>query len=67
VVNVPLVQHRRSDESPSWSPDGRKLAFSSNRRGRYDVFVVDLAGENLRRLTENAGQNTQPVWGPFER
>jgi TolB protein len=64
-ATVPVVVHQRSDESPTWSPDSRKLAFSSNRRGRADVYVVDLNGKNLRRLTRDAGENTQPRWGPF--
>jgi TolB protein len=66
-VNVPLVTHPRSDESAAWSPDGRKIAFSSNRRGRSDIYVVDLDGSNLRRLTHRQGENLQPAWGPFSR
>jgi TolB protein len=66
-VNLPLVSHRRSDESPTWSPDSRKVAFSSTRRGRADVYVVDVDGENLRRLTHGQGENLQPDWGPFAR
>lgn len=64
-VNVPVVVHDRSDEGPTWSPDSRMLAFSSNRRGRADIYVVSLDGTNLRRLTRDAGENTQPSWGPF--
>ena len=64
---MPLISHPRSDESPSWAPNGRKLAFSSTRRGRADIYVTDLTGDNLLRLTENAGNNTNPSWGPFPR
>jgi TolB protein len=64
---VPLVSHPRSDEGPSWAPNARKLAFSSTRRGRADIYVIDLSGDNLLRLTENAGNNTNPSWGPFPR
>ncbi len=67
VVNMPIVNHRRSDESPSWSPDSRKIVFSSTRRGRADIYIVDANGENVRRLTEKAGANLQPAWGPFAR
>jgi TolB protein len=66
-VNVPLITHPRNDEAPSWAPNSRKLAFSSTRRGRADIYVIDLSGENLMRLTENAGNNTNPAWGPFPR
>ena len=64
---MPLISHPRSDEAPSWAPNGRKLAFSSTRRGRADIYVIDLTGDNLLRLTENAGNNTNPSWGPFPR
>ncbi len=67
-ANLPLISHPRNDESPSWAPNGRKLAFSSTRRGRADIYVSDLAGgDNPLRLTENAGNNTNPSWGPFPR
>ena len=66
-VNVPLVEHPRSDEAPSWSPDSRMIAFTSARRGRMDVYVVDLNGENLRQITSGPGNNTNPAWGPRRR
>ncbi len=66
-VNVPLVTHPRSDESATWSPDSRKIAFASNRRGRSDIYVVDIDGENVRRLTRQQGDNLQPAWGPLRR
>jgi Tol biopolymer transport system component len=43
------------------------LAFSSKRFGRSEICVVDVGGENVRRLTQNAGENTAPAWGPFPR
>ncbi len=66
-MNLPLIVHPRSDESPSWAPNSRKLAFSSRRRGRADIYVVDVSGDNLRRLTRGAGDNTSPSWGPMPR
>ena len=67
ITAVPLITNPRSDESPSWSPDSRKLAFSSTRRGTADVYLVDRNGENLERLTRNQGDNLSPAWGPFPR
>ena len=64
-TNVPVVTNPRSDEAPSWAPDSRKIAFHSQRRGKADVYVVDLDGENPRRLTEAAGDDTHPCWGPY--
>ena len=66
-VNVPLVAHPRNDEGPTWSPDGRKVAFSSNRRGRADIYRIDIDGRNLVRMTRDSGENTQPSWSPYPR
>src|SRR5207302_7262204 len=38
----PVTMHEAHDVSPVFSPDGRWLAFSSNRHGSYDVFVVPV-------------------------
>jgi TolB protein len=67
-ANVPLVTHARSDEHPTWSPDSRKIAFQSTRRGRADIYVMDVGArsEEALRVT-NAGENTNPAWGPYRR
>lgn len=44
--------------APVWSPDGRKLAFSSDREGSLDIFVVDSKGGSPRRLTTYYGKET---------
>ncbi len=67
TVNVPLVTHPRSDEAPAWAPNSRKLVFSSKRRGSSDLYVIDVNGDNLRRLTRSRGEDTAPSWGPFPR
>src|SRR3954447_5759700 len=38
----PVTMHEKHDINPVFSPDGRKIAFSSNRHGNYDVFVVPV-------------------------
>src|SRR5437868_14512635 len=40
----PVTMHEAHDIGPVFSPDGRMLAFSSNRYGSYDVFVVPVQG-----------------------
>ena len=57
----------RGDMGLTWSPDSRKIAFSSTRRGRADIYQIDLNGESLRRITQGGGDNTNPAWGPFRR
>lgn len=44
--------------APVWSPDGLKLAFSSDREGSLDIFVVDSKGGSPRRLTTYFGKET---------
>ncbi len=62
---TPLVVHPRSDEGPAWSPDGRKVVFSSSRRGRKELYQIDLDGRNLRRVTGDFGNCSNPAWSPW--
>lgn len=51
--------------SPSWSPDGRRIAFvQGDRRGNTDIMVLELATGHVRRLTDGGGINTEPTWNP---
>jgi Tol biopolymer transport system component len=56
----------RLERGPSWSPEGRRLAFSANGRGlkRQEIFVSTPLGSNLRRLTHNSDDDAGPVWSP---
>ena len=49
---IRLTNHWEADLAPSWSPDGARIAFSSNRNGgSYQIYVMDSNGKNVRRLT----------------
>lgn len=53
---------------PYWSPDGRKIAFVSNRDGNSDIHVVNADGSGRRNLTRGAGnRESQPVWSPAQK
>ncbi len=52
------------DFVPSWSPDGGRLTFVSNRSGTPQVYVLELADGKARRLTYSGGYNTSPSWSP---
>ncbi|MGI9628201.1 MAG: prolyl oligopeptidase family serine peptidase [Longimicrobiales bacterium] len=60
------------DSSPAWSPDGRRVAFVSNRtaepdaNSNTDIWIVEANGDNdeLVRLTQNPGSDGQPSWSP---
>lgn len=50
-----------NDENPCFSPDGRSIAFQSDRTGTYQVFSIDIDGRNMRQLT-TIGINKHPSW-----
>jgi hypothetical protein len=53
--------------NPSWSPDGRRVAFSAVAGGLSDLYVYDLESDSLRRLTDDAFADLQPAWSPDGR
>jgi tricorn protease len=59
-----VTSHPAHDLNPVFSPDGRQLAFSSNRHGSYDVFVVPLQGGRPRRLTFDSANDYVCGWSP---
>ena len=52
------------DLNPSWSPDGTKIAFSSDRDGKSDIYVMRIDTGEQVKLTTNTGSNTEPTWSP---
>lgn len=57
------------DEEPDWSPDGRRIAFSSTRgaRDNVDIFVMDADESHVIRLTDHASPEQDPSWAPDGR
>jgi len=52
------------DRFPTWSPDGTKLAFASQRSGNTDLWTIPVAGGTATRLTINTGWDNFPAWSP---
>jgi len=60
----PLVPAAAQDMQPDVSPDGRWVAFASNRSGGFEIWVVGIDGEGLRRVTSGPGSKIWPAWSP---
>lgn len=52
---------------PAWSPDGSKLAYSSDKAGTEDIYVLDLASRSERRVTSLPGAEVSSAWSPDGR
>ena len=71
----PLTRGNAHDREPQWSPDGRQVAFVSDRHRdadlgwRTDVYLVDVGTRRLRRLSPGRGRQAwrAPVWSPDGR
>ena len=62
-----LTENRKNDRSPVWSPDGKRIAFASDRKGdlvNYQIYVMDADGGNQQRLTNNRSDDNSPSWSP---
>jgi len=62
----PLPVQPEGAMSPSWSPDGTKLAFAGLKGGQWDIFTMDASGWNVTDVTPNNAQadDTSPAWSP---
>ena len=52
------------EESPCWSPDGKRFAFTSTRHGNQELYVADVMGGEWQRLTEDPTIDSHPAWSP---
>ena len=56
-----------SEGQPTWSPDGKKIAYVSNETRYPQIYVIDVATKSKRRLTSRGRENIDPDWGPDGR
>lgn len=64
---IHLTTHEGYERSPVWSPDGRRIAFASDRHGQFDVFVMDATGGAATRLTFHSADDTPSDFTPDGR
>jgi len=48
----------------TWSPDGRYIAYSSDRGGKFDIWVQQVSGGDPVQVTKGPGHHWQPDWSP---
>ena len=63
LVSFPAGVPGGSNQSPAWSSDGTKIAFSSARSGKPEIWVADSGGANPHQVTA-FGSDVSPTWNP---
>jgi TolB protein len=61
---VRLTESRGLDDYPAWSPDGKRLAFTSNRDGNLEIYTIEPDGKNPRNETQHSAIDNFPAWSP---
>lgn len=70
LVNVNGTGTRRlttdpaADSAPAWSPDGRRIAFTTDRDGNSEIYSIDADGVASARLTNEPRADYHPAWSP---
>jgi len=59
-----LTDNDWEDEFPKWSPDGKKIAYSANPKGNYDIFVMNADGSNVLPVTTSPKAEVEHAWFP---
>jgi hypothetical protein len=59
-----LTNNGFDDLSFTWSPDGSKIAFETNRDGNFEIYTMNADGTNPVRVTNNASNDLSPSWSP---
>src|SRR3989337_4295652 len=59
-----LTNNAANDIDAAWSPDGKKIAFASDRDGNRAIYVMNSDGSAQTRITNNGVQDFRPAWSP---
>jgi Tol biopolymer transport system component len=61
-AELSLTQGNGRDRQPAYSPDGRRIVFSSNRSGNLDVWIMDIESGELRQVTDDDADDWDPAF-----
>jgi Tol biopolymer transport system component len=64
---MPLTGDNGRAESPSWSPDGHKIAFQTDRDGNWEIYVMNADGSGPLNLTRSNSDDRLAAWSPDGR
>ncbi len=59
---IQLTRHEAYDFNPVWSPDGKYIAFASDRFGNFDIFIIPANGGKSKRLTFHSASDIPSGW-----
>lgn len=62
--DIQTITSADEDTAPALSPDGKQIAFMSRREGNWEVYVINVDGSNLQRLTNDPAEDGLPTWSP---
>ena len=62
-----LTAHQAHDYAPVWSPDGKTIAFASDRFGNFDIYTIPAKGGVPTRITTNSAKETPWTFTPDGR
>jgi len=61
---VRLTQNQSTNNSPSFSPDGKQIVFASSMSGSWELWMINVDGTNLVQLTDDVYLDAFPDWSP---
>jgi Tol biopolymer transport system component len=64
VQTIQISDQTALNFSPALSPDGARIAFTSNRDGKDHIFLMNADGSGAARLFDDAGNDESPAWSP---
>jgi TolB protein len=64
VVRLTQTVSGNGDVNPVYSPNGAQIAFASDRSGNKDVYLLDVASDNVSRVTRDQKHNYEPSFSP---
>jgi hypothetical protein len=57
-----LTDHPAEDRMPTWSPDGKMIAFTSNRDGNHEIYTLNLDNQALKNISNHPANDFSPSW-----